>query len=86
MSRFAVSRRRVLGLLALAGGASFAGRAQADSAKASQAEALYQDTPKGQQRCVICLNFEAPDQCRFVEGPIKPQGWCQFFAARENAH
>jgi hypothetical protein len=86
MSGFTLSRRRMLGLLAAAGGASLAGRAQAQNAKASHAEALYQDAPKGQQRCAICLNFEAPDQCRFVEGPISPQGWCQFFAARENAH
>jgi hypothetical protein len=86
MSRSALSRRRVLGLLAVAGGVSLAGRVRAQNAKASQAEALYQSTPKGQQRCDICLNFQAPDQCTFVEGPISPKGWCQFFAARENAH
>jgi len=67
------------------GRASLAGPARAQNAKAGPAEALYQDNPKGQQRCDICLNFEDPDQCRLVEGPISPKGWCQFFAARENA-
>ncbi len=54
--------------------------------KVSQQEAKYQDKPKGQQRCEICVNFQPPDQCRFVQGPISRNGWCQFFAARENAH
>jgi hypothetical protein len=53
--------------------------------KVSQAEARYQAQPKGQQRCEICLNFQLPDRCRFVEGQISPKGWCQFFAAKENA-
>jgi hypothetical protein len=53
--------------------------------KVSKAEAKYQDQPKGQQRCEICVNFQPPDQCRFVDGKIDKQGWCQFFAARENA-
>lgn len=51
----------------------------------SKAEALYQDRPKGIQRCAICLHFEPPSRCRLVEGEISPQGWCQFFAAKENA-
>jgi hypothetical protein len=54
--------------------------------KVSKQEAKYQDRPKGQQRCEICVNFHPPDQCRFVQGPISKTGWCQFFAARENAH
>ncbi len=54
--------------------------------KVSQQEAKYQNRPKGQQRCGICVNFQEPDQCRFVEGPISKTGWCQFFAAKENAH
>jgi hypothetical protein len=49
-------------------------------------EAKYQDQPKGQQRCDICINFQPPDQCRFVAGTFAPKGWCQFFAAKENAH
>jgi hypothetical protein len=58
----------------------------AEKDKINQAEAQYQQRPKGQQRCEICLQYEAPSKCRIVQGPINPKGWCQFFAARENAH
>ncbi len=61
-------------------------RRAAAQQKVSKLEAKYQDHPKGQQRCEICLNFLPPDQCRFVEGPISKTGWCQLFAAKENAH
>jgi hypothetical protein len=51
----------------------------------TKAAARYQTHPNGQQRCAICLQFEQPHHCKLVEGDINPQGWCQFFAARENA-
>ncbi|HLH72173.1 MAG TPA: hypothetical protein VKX96_02735 [Chloroflexota bacterium] len=54
--------------------------------KISKAEAKYQNQPKGQQRCEICLQFEPPSKCKIVHGPIDPKGWCQYFAAKENAH
>ena len=54
--------------------------------KIKQTDAQYQRFPKGPQRCQICLQFTPPDKCKIVQGPIFPQGWCQFFAARENAH
>lgn len=61
-------------------------RAQAQTqAKVSKPVAKYQDHPKGEQRCEICLNFQPPNQCRFVTGDISPKGWGQFFAAREKA-
>jgi hypothetical protein len=60
--------------------------AQQSDVKVSQAEAKYQDHPKGPQRCEICLQFEPPGTCKIVAGHIEPKGWCQFFAARENAH
>jgi hypothetical protein len=53
--------------------------------KIKQTDAHYQRYPKGPQRCQICLQFNPPDKCKIVQGPIIPQGWCQFFAARENA-
>jgi hypothetical protein len=53
--------------------------------KIKQTDAHYQRYPKGPQRCQICLQFAPPDKCKIVQGPIFPQGWCQFFAARENA-
>ena len=54
--------------------------------KIKQTDAHYQRFPKGPQRCQICLQFVPPDKCKIVQGPIFPQGWCQFFAAKENAH
>ena len=84
-----ISRRALLGGAALAVGAAAtigASRRAAAEQKVSHAEAQYQDQPKGQQRCEICLNFRPPDACQFVESPIGPKGWCQFFAAKENAH
>jgi hypothetical protein len=66
-------------------GTRFLRRAAAQQ-KVSQADAKYQDQPKEQQRCEICLNFQTPNVCRFVESPISPKGWCQYFAAKENAH
>ena len=86
-----ISRRRVLGraiLGALAAGVARAAAAEdiKESDKVSKADALYQYQPKGQQRCAICLQFMPPGRCRIVAGPVSPNGWCQFFAARENAH
>jgi hypothetical protein len=89
-----VSRRGILELTLVAA-ASVAqalaspARAQpelSEAQKISHADAKYQTTPDGQQRCEICLQFEPPDHCKIVQGPITPQGWCQYFAARENAH
>lgn len=53
--------------------------------KIKQSDAHYQTHPKGRQRCEICLQFNPPDSCKIVRGPITLQGWCQFFAARESA-
>jgi hypothetical protein len=82
-SRRALLRRAVLGLTASAALASVV-RAQGQP-KVSQAEAKYQAQPKGQQRCEICLQFRPPASCQLVDGRISRTGWCQFFAARENA-
>ena len=54
--------------------------------KIKQTDAHYQRFPKGPQRCQICLQYLLPDKCKIVQGPIVPQGWCQFLAAKENAH
>jgi hypothetical protein len=84
-----LSRRELLGGAALALGFAAAGSAAAaetpEAEKIKQADAHYQNRPQGQQRCAICLQFEPPSSCRIVAGPIVPTGWCQFFAARENA-
>lgn len=84
-----ISRRAVLGGAALAfsvAATTRASRRAAAQQKVSQADAKYQDQPKGQQRCEICLQFQPPNACRIVDSPISPKGWCQYFAAKENAH
>ena len=57
-----------------------------EAAKIKQMDAHYQRFPKDSQRCEICLQYVPPDKCKIVQGPIFPQGWCQFFAGKENAH
>jgi hypothetical protein len=89
-----VSRRDVLShtvavAASAAGWAASPARAQpelSEAQKIAHADAKYQSTQNGQQRCEICLQFEPPDHCKIVQSPITPHGWCQYFAARENAH
>ena len=88
-----ISRRTLLERvgLVLAAAIAPAQRAAADEPtpeadKITQKDATYQTHPKGQQRCAICLQFLPPGHCRIVQAPITSQGWCQYFAARENAH
>jgi hypothetical protein len=50
--------------------------------KISQTTANYQDTPKGDQRCEGCANFQPPNASKFVEGHISPNGWCQLFVKK----
>ena len=42
----------------------------------------YQEKPKGAQECDKCLQFQAPNSCKLVEGPINPKGWCVLFAPK----
>jgi hypothetical protein len=83
--RSKLSRRHWLLSLSAAGALTWRASPAASQQKVTKAVAQYQDQPKGQQRCEICVNFRPPDSCVFVEGKISPKGWCQFFAARENA-
>ena len=80
-----ISRRVALTSAALSLGAATAAamvtRAAAQQ-KLSQADAKYQTTPKGDQRCDGCANFQPANACRFVEGDISPNGWCQLFGAK----
>lgn len=85
----AISRRALVGGAALVAGVAATtrvSRSEAAQQKVSQVDAKYQDQPKGQQRCEICLQFQPPNSCKIVEGPISLKGWCQYFAAKENAH
>ncbi len=80
-----ISRRVVFTDTALAVGAAAAAMAitqKAAQVKISRSTANYQDTPKGDQRCENCANFQPPDACKFVEGRISPNGWCQLFVKK----
>lgn len=90
-----ISRRTVIEGAAAIGGvvaggwactAAAADQETPEKDKISHAEAQYQQQPKGQQRCEICLQFQPPNKCQIVKSPISAKGWCQFFAAKENAH
>jgi hypothetical protein len=77
-----ISRRVVLtsGVLAFGAAAATIAVSQVEAQqKISQEDAKYQGTPKGQQQCDGCINFQPPNACKFVEGEINPGGWCQLF-------
>ena len=50
--------------------------------KVPQKSVMYQDKPKGEQRCDGCSNFQPPNACKLVEGEISPQGWCSLFTKK----
>jgi High potential iron-sulfur protein len=82
-----ISRRQVL---TIAAGASVTSAAvvigtstPAHAAKASQKTVKYQDTPKGEQRCENCMQFEAPSTCKTVDGTVAAQGWCMVYAKKQ---
>jgi hypothetical protein len=80
-----ISRRVVLTRTTLALGAAAAAAAVSPASaqqKISQADAKYQGTPKGDQRCSVCFNFQPPNACKFVQGDISASGWCQLFAPK----
>ena len=80
-----ISRRVVLTGTALALGAAAAAAAVSPAAaqqKIGQADAKYQGTPKGDQRCDRCVNFQPPNGCKFVQGDVSPSGWCQLFTPK----
>jgi hypothetical protein len=90
-----ISRRAIIDgavcILSLAASAGVAPAAPAEEQikeadKVTQAEARYQNHANGPQRCEICLQFKPPYTCKIVHGPAVRTGWCQYFAARENAH
>jgi hypothetical protein len=49
------------------------------SIKISKTAVAYQDHPQGDKRCGKCLQFQAPDSCKMVDGPISDQGFCRIF-------
>jgi hypothetical protein len=82
-----ISRRVALTRTALALGATTAAtvvRQAAAQQKISQALANYQGTPKGNDHCEVCTNFQPPNACKFVQGEISPKGWCQLFSPKSS--
>jgi hypothetical protein len=80
-----ISRRVMISGAALTLGAAAIASAVPQAAaqqKISQADAKYQGTPKGAQRCDGCVNFQPPNVCKFVQGDISPSGWCQLFTPK----
>jgi hypothetical protein len=80
-----ISRRVALCGTALALGAAAIAAAVSQAAaqeKISQADAKYQGTPKGNQHCDACINFQPPKACKFVQGDVSPSGWCQLFTPK----
>jgi len=80
--RGSVPRRRVLVLALFGAGVIDAGviGAYADAPKQiSQAEARYQDHPRGGLSCSGCTFFRRPRSCQVVAGDISPDGWCRLF-------
>ena len=82
-----VSRRDFLFVAAVGGSAIAAvslipSRALAAD-KVSPKTVSYQPSPKGNQRCDGCQNFQSPASCKLVDGAISPSGWCTLFSARK---
>lgn len=80
-----ISHRVALTGTALALGAAAAAAAVLRAAarqKIGQADAKYQGTSKGDQRCDGCISFQPPNACKFVQGDISPSGWCELLAAK----
>jgi len=80
-----ISRRVVLTGTALAlGAAASAAAVTCASAqqKVSQETAKYQAQPKDGQQCDGCVQFQAPNGCKLVDGNIAATGWCLLFAAK----
>jgi hypothetical protein len=80
-----ISRRQVLTIAAGAAGATavIGATAPAQAAKVSQKLVKYQDTPKGEQSCENCVQFETPSSCKTVDGTVAAQGWCMVYAKKQ---
>lgn len=81
----AVSRRTILlrGVVYTTGAATLVGRASTARAdKMTKAVVEYQNSPKGDQQCSNCGQFEPPNACKFVEGDISPTAWCKVWTPK----
>jgi hypothetical protein len=71
---FAVGGAAVIGPIAMTG--------TSQAAKMAQKIVGYQDTPKGDQQCDNCSQFEAPSSCKIVDGTVSPSGWCKVYVKK----
>ncbi|HEY1928914.1 MAG TPA: hypothetical protein VGG92_15735 [Caulobacteraceae bacterium] len=82
------TRRQLLGRAALAAGlagvasAGLSHRAVAAAVKLRPGDIGYQTSPKGNARCELCVNWQAPNACKVVSGEISPTGWCGLFVRK----
>jgi anaerobic selenocysteine-containing dehydrogenase len=82
------SRRELLKSGALVLGGACVARPVFSQAKADKKAMQYQDTPKNGQQCDQCLHWvpgakpDAQGQCKVVEGPINPKGWCAAYVKK----
>ena len=77
-----ISRRGVLGGAAVAVGVGAGLVSTCAYAKTSQTDAKYQDKPSGANKCSGCMQFEAPNGCKLVEGNIAENGWCILYTPK----
>jgi hypothetical protein len=78
------SRRTVLiGGTAAVAAVGLAGTARAQDKIAKEA-VMYQDQPKGDQRCDNCLHWQPPNACAIVAGDIAPEAWCGVWAPQSS--
>jgi hypothetical protein len=87
MTKHRLSRRALLGHASIGLSIVVAGVDRPGLAfqKLSQADARYQGAAKGSQHCMSCLHFQPLHGCRFVQGEISPDGWCQLFTRKAGA-
>lgn len=85
MEKRRISRRALLGNAPICLAIASATRPALAFQKLSQADARYQGTAKGSQRCENCFHFQSTNGCKFVQGEISPEGWCQLFTKRAGA-
>lgn len=80
LSESQLSRRRFL-YTAAKGGAVLGAAliASPADAKVPPTAVNYQPTPKGKARCDNCVNWQPPSSCKFVDGAIRPSGWCSLY-------
>jgi len=72
---------------AMAAAAAVTVRPEAASAvvKISKEAVAYQDHPQGDKRCGKCAQFQPPQSCKLVDGPISTQGFCRIFSPVKSA-